>query len=192
VAGWYGGLLPGLLATGLSLLFGHLLLILPRGSIFHHEAFLDTKRLLVFAFTGMLVSILCAKARQGANGRLECLERFRILVESVPGYAILITDRDGRIRCWNTAAERMTGYSERGVLGHDLSIILPEKTSHEEGQRALEIARTVGYCEQEGWQTRKDSSRFWASEVVAALRNQAGQDVRRREDHPRHDGAQAG
>src|SRR5215470_2293507 len=56
-AGWYGGLWPGLLATGLSLL----------GDL-HHEALLDTKRLLVFVFTGVVVSILCAKARQVAIG----------------------------------------------------------------------------------------------------------------------------
>src|SRR5262249_31563949 len=125
--------------------------------------------------TGMFVSFLCAKARQGAKGRLECVERFRILVESVPGYAMFITDPDGRISCWNTAAERMTGYSESDVLGRDLSIIWPEQTAHKEAQRVLEITRTVGHCEQEGWQTRKDGSRFWASEAIAALRNRAGQ-----------------
>src|SRR5215470_1784829 len=56
-AGWYGGFWPGLLATGLSLL----------GDL-HPEALLDTKRLLVFVFTGVVVSILCAKARQVAIG----------------------------------------------------------------------------------------------------------------------------
>src|SRR5215813_3083828 len=56
-AGWYGGLWPGLLATGLSLL----------GDL-HHEALLDTKRLPVFVFTGVVVSILCARARQVAIG----------------------------------------------------------------------------------------------------------------------------
>src|SRR5262245_18852244 len=56
-AAWYGGLWPGLLATGLSL-FGDL----------HQEAFLDTKRLLIFVFTGAVVSILCAKARQVSIG----------------------------------------------------------------------------------------------------------------------------
>src|SRR5262245_32151114 len=74
VAGWYGGLGPGLLATGLSLLLGDLLFIFPGGSIPQHEAIPDTKRLLVFAFTGALVSILCAKARRGVKDRLEYLE----------------------------------------------------------------------------------------------------------------------
>jgi PAS domain S-box-containing protein len=56
-AAWYGGLWPGLLATGLSLLVGR-----------NPEDLLDTKRLLVFVFTGVLVSILCAKARQVTIG----------------------------------------------------------------------------------------------------------------------------
>src|SRR5262245_3557944 len=47
VAAWYGGVWPGLLATGLSLLLGDLLFILSRGSISQFEALLDTKRLLV-------------------------------------------------------------------------------------------------------------------------------------------------
>ena len=175
VAGWYGGLWPGLLATGLSLLFGDLLLILPRGSIFPTKLF-SIRSGFWFLHSPECWSAFCVRKRDKAlTAGWNAWNVSAIFVESVPGYAILITDPDGRICCWNTAAERMTGYSEREVLGHDLSIILPEKTSYEEGQRALEIARTVGYCEQEGWQTRKDSSRFWASEVVAALRNQAGQ-----------------
>src|SRR5262245_58928445 len=56
-AGWYGGLWPGLLATGLLLLGAP-----------HAEALLDTKRFLVFLFTGVVVSILSAKARQVAIG----------------------------------------------------------------------------------------------------------------------------
>src|SRR5215467_13820904 len=58
VAGWYGGLWPGLLATGLSLL----------GDLYHEGGLLDTQRPLVFVFTGVVVSILCAKARQVAIG----------------------------------------------------------------------------------------------------------------------------
>src|SRR5947209_8638540 len=52
VAGWYGGLWPGLLATVLSLLIGDYLFVSPRGSIFRHEDFLSMQRVITFAFVG--------------------------------------------------------------------------------------------------------------------------------------------
>ena len=109
VAGWYGGLWPGLLATVLSLLIGDYLFISPRGSIFPHEDLLGTQRVLTFAFTGTVVSILCDKTRKAIKAQLECLERFGILVESVPDYAIFTTDPQGRFTCWNNGAQRIKG-----------------------------------------------------------------------------------
>ena len=175
-AGWFGGLWPGLLSTVLSLLIADYLFIAPRGSLFQYEDLLSLQRIFIFAFVGTLVSILCDKTRNAIKARVECLERFEILVDSVPDFAIFATDPQGRITCWNTGAERLTGYSEREIIGRDFLVfcapenILPCKAGHE-----LEIARTTGRCEQEGWQTRKDGSRFWASGVIATLRNDAGE-----------------
>jgi PAS domain S-box-containing protein len=176
VAGWYGGLWPGLLATVLSLLIGDYLFISPRGGIFRHEDFLSMQRVLSFVFIGILSSILCDKNRKAIKAHLECLERFGILVESVPDYAIFTTDPQGRITCWNTGAERITGFSEGDILGHDFSIFSPpDENIRDKPQLELETARTTGRCEQEGWQTRKDGSRFWCSGVIAALRDHSGQ-----------------
>jgi PAS domain S-box-containing protein len=176
VAGWYGGLWPGLLATALSLLIADYLFISPRGSIFQHEDLLNTQRVLIFAFVGTLTSILCDKTRNAIKAHMECLKRFGILVESVPDYAIFTTDPQGRISCWNNGAERVTGYSENEILGHDFSFFCtPEDTLRDTPRHELEIARLTGRCEHECWQTRKDGSRFWASGVIAALRNEAGE-----------------
>ena len=41
-------------------------------------------------------------------------------------------------------------------------------------ERELEIARTQGHFEDEGWRVRKDGSRFWANVVIAPLRNEEG------------------
>jgi PAS domain S-box-containing protein len=176
VAGWYGGLWPGLLATVLSLLIGDYLFIVPRGAIFQHEDFLSTHRVLTFAFIGLLSSILCDKNRKAIKAHLECLERFGILVESVPEYAIFTTDPQGCITCWNTGAERITGYDEKEILGRDFSICHPPgESAGDTPEQQLKIARITGRCEQEGWQARKDGSRFWCSGVIAALCDQAGQ-----------------
>jgi C4-dicarboxylate-specific signal transduction histidine kinase len=41
--------------------------------------------------------------------------------------------------------------------------------------RALEIARTEGRFETEGWRVRQDGSRFWAHVVIDPIRNPAGE-----------------
>jgi hypothetical protein len=41
--------------------------------------------------------------------------------------------------------------------------------------RVLEIAKTTGKYESEGWRVRKDGSRFWALAVVDAVRDEAGE-----------------
>src|SRR5215471_19472572 len=79
LAGWYGGLWPGLLATALSVLIGDYLFIAPRGSIFQHHDFLNTERVVIFAFIGTLISILCDTTRKAIKAHLECLKRFGIL-----------------------------------------------------------------------------------------------------------------
>jgi signal transduction histidine kinase len=66
LAAWYGGLGPGLVATGLSLLAGVYFFIRPTGS-FWAEGPENIARLLLFAFIGVAISLL--------NGRLRSAER---------------------------------------------------------------------------------------------------------------------
>jgi PAS domain S-box-containing protein len=41
--------------------------------------------------------------------------------------AIVVADRDGKIRLWNRAAEAMFGYSAAEALGQTLDLIIPER-----------------------------------------------------------------
>jgi PAS domain S-box-containing protein len=79
LAGWYGGLSAGLLATILSLLLGDLLFISPRGSILRRATLLDMERLLGFAVTGTLLSILCGKVREA----FKCMTEHKLAVETM-------------------------------------------------------------------------------------------------------------
>ncbi|HET6403886.1 MAG TPA: PAS domain S-box protein [Candidatus Thermoplasmatota archaeon] len=105
----------------------------------------------------------------------ESEERYRLLVDGAPDYALFLLDPEGRIRSWNPAAERLLGYTPEEVIGNtahmfytpdDLKIRLPE--------RELEIARAEGRCEMEAWRVRKDGTRYWASVVVTALKDDKG------------------
>ncbi|MCE7798175.1 PAS domain S-box protein [Sphingobium sufflavum] len=103
-------------------------------------------------------------------------ERFRLLVQSVTDYAIYMLDPDGRVSSWNAGAERFKGYAQNEILGEHFSrFYTDEDRDAEVPQKALETARRDGRFEAEGWRVCKDGSRFWASVVIDAIRNEAGE-----------------
>ena len=104
---------------------------------------------------------------------LQSEDRFRVLLDEVVDYAIVMLDAEGRVASWNTGARRITGYSATDVLGRHLSCFYPRG----EGERAdhdLVQARTTGRRETEGSRVRADGSRFWASSTLTAMRDDAG------------------
>src|SRR5262245_59130402 len=141
LAAWYGGLWPGLLATGLSLVIGDYLFITPRGSIIHYQNQLDLIPPVALAFTGTAFSVLCERTQQAIKAYLECLENFRLLVESVSDHAIFTLDPDGRVSCWNAGAERVKGYVGEEVIGQHFSMFYrSEDAESGKPRRDLEIA----------------------------------------------------
>jgi PAS domain S-box-containing protein len=102
-------------------------------------------------------------------------ERFRLLVDAVQDYAIFMLDVEGHICSWNKGAERIKGYEVPEIIGKHFSIFYPEDDRRScKPQRELEIAAKEGRIEDEGWRLRKDGSRFWASVIITAIRDDAG------------------
>mgnify|MGYP001176818611 CR=1 FL=1 len=107
---------------------------------------------------------------------LQSERRFRILVDGVTDYAIYMLDPSGVITNWNTGAERLKGYTADEVVGQHFSrFYTPEERAKGTPVRVLETAAREGRFEGEGWRVRKDGTRFWASVVVDAIRNDAGE-----------------
>ena len=107
---------------------------------------------------------------------LEAEQRFRILVQGVTDYAIYMLDTDGRVTNWNAGAERIKGYSPEEIIGEHFSrFYTPEDFDAGVPHKALSIAREVGRYEAEGWRRRKDGTRFWASVVIDAIRDEQGE-----------------
>jgi PAS domain S-box-containing protein len=100
---------------------------------------------------------------------------FRLLVETVRDYAILLLEPTGRIVTWNPGAERLKGYAAQEIIGKHFSVFYPEDDARSGNcDRELEEAARVGRFEDEGWRLRKDGSRFWANVVITALRDEKG------------------
>jgi PAS domain S-box-containing protein len=103
-------------------------------------------------------------------------EQFKILVQGVTDYAIYMLDLQGNVITWNTGAQRIKGYPPSEIIGQhfsrfytqeDLDLDLPNK--------ALETAVEQGRFENEGWRVRKDGTRFWASVIIDAVKNETGE-----------------
>ena len=93
------------------------------------------------------------------------------LVQSIIDYAIYILSLDGRVVSWNAGAERIKGYSAEEIIGEHFSrFYTPEEVEEGVPRRALKLAREAGRFSAEGWRVRKDGSRFWASVVIDAIR----------------------
>lgn len=101
--------------------------------------------------------------------------QLQLLINAVVDYAILMLGLDGRIQTWNTGAERLKGYRPDEAIGQHFSIFYtPEDRAAGLPERALETARRKGSFAAEGWRVRKDATRFWASVVIDAIRDEQG------------------
>ncbi len=102
-------------------------------------------------------------------------ERFRLLVDGVTEYAIMMLDSEGFVTSWNVGAERIKGYKSREVLGKHVSYFYPsEAVLANTPWEHLRVARDKGRVMEEGWRLRKDGTLFWANSVITSLRDQDG------------------
>jgi PAS domain S-box-containing protein len=107
---------------------------------------------------------------------VETEERFRLLVDGVKDYAIIMTNLEGRIVTWNAGAQRLNGYSATEAIGLHISVFYSaEDIAARKPDREFATARAEGRWEDEGWRVRKDGTRFWANVVVTALTDAEGQ-----------------
>jgi hypothetical protein len=84
-------------------------------------------------------------------------------------------DVDGNVASWNAGAQKLKGYTAEEILGCSVRVFhTPDARAVHEPERELEYARKMGRYEAEAWRVRKDGSRFWASIVVTALRDERG------------------
>jgi PAS domain S-box-containing protein len=102
-------------------------------------------------------------------------KRLQLLIDSVTDYAIFVLDPDGKVASWNPGAERIKGYKAQEIIGTHFSVFYPsDQRAAGHPEEELETAAREGRYAEEGWRLRKDGSRFWASVVITALRDDSG------------------
>jgi PAS domain S-box-containing protein len=102
-------------------------------------------------------------------------DQYRILVDAVIDYAIYKLDPQGQVSSWNSGARRLKGYEASEIIGQHFSRFYTEEDrAGGLPQRGLAAAEREGRFENEGWRVRKDGTRFWASVVIDAIRDDKG------------------
>ena len=113
--------------------------------------------------------------RAAQQALIEAEQKFRILVQGVTDYAIFMLDPKGRVTNWNAGAQRIKGYTPEEIVGEHFSKFYSrEDFNAGVPHRAIETARETGRYEAEGWRIRKDGTRFWASVVLDAIKDEDG------------------
>ena len=96
-------------------------------------------------------------------------------VEDIRDYAIFMTDPEGIVTHWNRGAQHILGFNKEEIVGKNASrFFTAEDRAKDVPQKELTTAAAKGRAEDERWHVRRDGSRFWASGVVTAIRDDAG------------------
>jgi PAS domain S-box-containing protein len=132
-------------------------------------------QLAIYSASGMSIVLLIANLAASIRSNHEANVRDALFVQTVTDYATFMINPDGYVTNWNAGAVRIKGYKAEEILGKHLSHFYTLE-DREAGlpSKAIEIARSEGRHESEGWRVRKDGTRFWASAILDAIRDKNG------------------
>jgi PAS domain S-box-containing protein len=132
---------------------------------------------------GLLITVAAGWSVQRDNSQREVAEdalqeserKYRMLVNGVKDYAILMLGPLGEIRSWNPGAERMSGCSFEEVTGQNFSRFFPsEEIDRGKPAELLRLTAANGEYEEQGMRVRKDGTRYQVRTSYTASRDPAG------------------
>jgi PAS domain S-box-containing protein len=132
-----------------------------------------TPREVEYTAKGNVLPVRHALVLQDKNAKVKTRDTSERIPSWAQDYALYLLDIDGRVAAWYAGAARIYGYKSEEALNQHVSFLYPV------GEALLtklneNLKRTAaqGHMADEGWQTRKDGSRFWANAVTLALKDE--------------------
>ena len=135
---------------------------------------------LVKVSTGRIVAVATdASSLASSRGLVSRLsQRLDAVQGTVREYAIYTLDAQGVVDSWSAAAERVHQWNASAIVGQSMTALVPpDHGGTGYLPDTLALAARNGWCEEEGYRQRQDGTTFWATTVVTALRDAAGEAV---------------
>ena len=127
-------------------------------------------------FEGITLDVTRQKAIE--SELLESEARYRLVVDSLPDYAIFLLDDDGLVTHWNAGAERLLGYTGDDILGRSARILFtPEDQARGEPEKEIATAKSAGRAADDRWHMRKDGSRFYVTGLMTVVTDALGRRI---------------
>ena len=201
VAAYYGGVLPGIVASTLSVVLLVLFFFPPTADLIGQTTVF---RLLNYAATAAGLTLIGGMAnrtsrlaleqarenrdlREQAEVALEKIQRHADLArggaEASSRLAAIVTfssdaivgkTLEGVVTSWNTAAERIFGYSASEMIGQSIFRLIPEDRHDVERDLLQRLRRGENVEFDEAERIRKDGERIWISLSVSPVRDAEG------------------
>lgn len=95
-------------------------------------------------------------------------KRFELLIENIKDYAIIMLDTEGVVTTWNAGAEYIMGYSAADAIGKLIAMIYPADPPGA-FKYELNVAKTKGRYEAQGWRVSKNGAKYWAGAVITPI-----------------------
>jgi PAS domain S-box-containing protein len=173
LSAWYGGLGPGLFATGLA--------AAAQAAFFQAPFADDVFRLLLFLVVTVSISALAAGRRRAEERVRDQREELAVTLSSI-GDAVIVTDRAGRVTFINPAGESLTGWSRAAARGcglADVFVVLDEPTRAPVESPVTRVIResAPGALPGGAVLVRRDGAEHAIDGSVAPVRNRAGETV---------------
>jgi two-component system sensor kinase FixL len=126
VAAGLGGLGPGLLATGLSVLLGFFVITISPGVSVSEivDAALFTMIGAGIAWSGEQLQRNRIQAATSTRDALAREAHLASILDTVPD-AMIVIDEDGIVQSFSSAAERLFGYAAAEVIGKNVNLLMP-------------------------------------------------------------------
>jgi PAS domain S-box-containing protein len=96
-----------------------------------------------------------------------------LLARQSKEHAFVLLDADARVLWWSPGAGHIFDRSSNEMVGQSLGILFtPEDRDRGIPDQEVQLAVNFGKAEDDRWQMRRDGSRFWATGILIALRDQ--------------------
>jgi PAS domain S-box-containing protein len=114
--------------------------------------------------------LLAQLYREKSRSEREYEHIMKLVVETVPDFAIFLMEPNGTLRTWNEGVKKVFGYEENEWVGKSADIIFTDADRKAGAlQKELAAAMELGRANNQRWHQRKDGSEFWGSGFASTV-----------------------